>query len=95
MPIQHLTSKKWEIFLNAIGTKVEVTKVIDNKVIFKTNSKDLEHFRTLLASPDELKKNVTHTLFKDNEDKSKKLEEVESDNIDTSDIEAGNYFINQ
>ncbi|HJD59909.1 MAG TPA: VWA domain-containing protein [Rickettsia endosymbiont of Omalisus fontisbellaquei] len=93
MPIQHLTSeKKWEIFLNAIGTKVEVTKVTDNKVIFKTNSKDLEHFRTLLASPDELKKNVIHALFKDNENKPKKLEEAEPNSIDTSDIEAGQLF---
>lgn len=93
MPIQHLTSeKKWEIFLKAIGTKVEITKVTDNKVIFKTNSKDLEHFRTLLASPDELKKNAIHALFKDNEDKPKKLEEAEPDNIDTSDIEAGQLF---
>ena len=93
MPIQHLTSeKKWEIFLKAIGAEIGVTKVTDNKVIFKTTSNDLEHFRTLLASPDELKKNVIHALFKDNEDKPKKLEEAEANNIDNSDIEAGQLF---
>ncbi|MCC8407113.1 MAG: hypothetical protein LN560_05975 [Rickettsia endosymbiont of Sceptobius lativentris] len=51
MPTQHLTSeKKWEIFLKAIGAEIGVTKVTDNKVIFTSN--DLEHFRTLLASPE-------------------------------------------
>ena len=58
--------KKWEIFLKAIGAEIGVTKVTDNKVIFTTY--DLEHFRTLLASPDELKKNVIHALFKDNKE---------------------------
>lgn len=87
MPTQHLTSgKKWEIFLKAIGAEIGVTKVTDNKVIFKTTSNDLEHFRTLLASPDELKKNVIHALFKDN------IVESELYNADTSDIEIGELF---
>ncbi|ABV74954.1 hypothetical protein A1C_03340 [Rickettsia akari str. Hartford] len=69
MPIQHVTSeKKWEMFLKAIGAEIGVTKITDSQVIFKTTSKDLEHFRTLLASPDELKKNVIHALFNDNKE---------------------------
>ena len=50
-------------FFKAIGAEIGVIKVTYNKVIFKTTFKDLEHFHTLLASPDELKKNVIHALF--------------------------------
>lgn len=93
MPTQHLTSeKKWGIFLKAIGAEIAVTKVTDNKVVFEAAPENLKHFRTLLESPDELKKNVIHALFKNNADKPKKLEEAERHNIDTSDIAAGTLF---
>ena len=39
MPVQHFTSEqKWEVSLKATGAGVGVTKITDNKVIFKTTS---------------------------------------------------------